>query len=100
MQALFEKHNFRQAPFEWVYDGLSPVMLPDVLSSHKGLCIVLSMLCIIVAAPLGIDLAMMRVPQPASEASLAGVTSALEYGGRRSPASCMVYIHMESCASA
>ena len=72
------KHKFRQAPFEWVYDGLSPVLLPDVLQSHKGLCIVLSMLYIIIAAPLGIDLAMMRVVQPANEASLAGERSAAE----------------------
>lgn len=78
VQALFVKRKFRQAPFEWVYDGLSPVLLPDVLHSHKGLCIVLSMLYIIVAAPFGIDFAMMRVVQPAAEASLAGPSFAAQ----------------------
>jgi Transglutaminase-like superfamily len=75
VQVLFQKHKFRQAPFEWVYDGLSPVLLPDVLQTHKGLCIVLSMLYIMVAAPLNIDLVMMRVPQAPSDASLAGARS-------------------------
>jgi Transglutaminase-like superfamily len=78
VQALFVKRKFRQAPFEWVYDGLSPVLLPDVLHSHKGLCVVLSMLYILVAAPLGVDLVMMRVAPPAAEASLAGPSFAAQ----------------------
>ena len=34
-QVLFHQHKFRQIPFEWVYDGLAPVLLPRVLESRK-----------------------------------------------------------------
>lgn len=72
MQVLFEKHKFRQTPFEWVYDGLSPVLLHDVLESRKGLSIVLAMIYVIVAKPFGHELAMARVPDGPHEDSLAG----------------------------
>ena len=35
LQVLFQEHKFRQVPFEWVYDGLAPVLLPCVLESRK-----------------------------------------------------------------
>lgn len=72
LQLLFKKHKFRQTPFEWVYDGLSPVLIHDVLKSRKGLCIVLATIYVVVAAPLGLQLAMARVPEPAHAESLAG----------------------------
>lgn len=72
-QVLFEKHKFRQKPFEWVYDGLSPVLLQDVLESRSGLSILLATIYVSVAAHLNINLVMTPVPKTANAASLAGV---------------------------
>ena len=66
LQVLFEKHRFRQSPFEWVYDGLSPVLLPDVVESRKGLSIVLAAIYVMVAKELGVRLTMAPLPQAAA----------------------------------
>lgn len=63
MQVLFEQHRFRQTPFEWVYDGLSPVLLADVLASRKGLSIVLATIYVLVGRDVGLTLAMAPVPR-------------------------------------
>ncbi len=63
MQVLFEQHRFRQTPFEWVYDGLSPVLLADVLDSRKGLSIVLATIYVLVGTDVGLTLTMAPVPR-------------------------------------
>lgn len=73
-KVLFEKHKFRQKPFEWVYDGLSPVLLHDVLESRSGLSILLATIYVSVAAHLSprYYLVMAPVPKTPNAASLAG----------------------------
>eukprot|EP01025_Chloroclados_australasicus_P009023 TRINITY_DN1341_c0_g1_i2.p1 TRINITY_DN1341_c0_g1~~TRINITY_DN1341_c0_g1_i2.p1 ORF type:complete len:415 (+),score=24.66 TRINITY_DN1341_c0_g1_i2:109-1245(+) len=34
---FFEEYNFRTPPFEWVYDGLAPLIIADVMKNRKGL---------------------------------------------------------------
>lgn len=72
LQVLFERHRYRQTPFEWVYDGLSPVLLADVLDSRKGLSIVLAIIYVLVGRDLGLALTMAPVPKAPPASSLAG----------------------------
>lgn len=97
-QVLFEKHKFRQKPFEWVYDGLSPVMLQDVLESHSGLSVILATIYVCLAACVGNHLVIAPVPKTANAASLAGAiavrTAAVQC---RTVCSLMMCVHHAKC---
>ncbi len=45
--------RFRQDPYEWVYDGLKPLLLDGLLQTHKGIHISLASLYCAVARRLG-----------------------------------------------
>ena len=48
------KRPFRYEPFEWVYDGLAPLLLPDVLRKRRGVPISLAVVLCGVAHRLGL----------------------------------------------
>ena len=48
--------KFRQEPFEWVYDGLSPLLLDEVLANKKGMSASLAALYTAVGRRLGFHL--------------------------------------------
>ena len=54
------KLRYRFEPFEWVYDGLKPLLLPDVLQTQKGMSLSLAALYCCVARRIGLQL----VPVP------------------------------------
>ncbi|KAF6251695.1 hypothetical protein COO60DRAFT_1558044, partial [Scenedesmus sp. NREL 46B-D3] len=56
-QVLFQRHGrLRCDPFEWVYDGLAPLLLPQVLQTRKGLPLSLAVVAGAVARRLGMPL--------------------------------------------
>eukprot|EP00775_Hariotina_reticulata_P004608 gene4608-4862_t len=55
-QVLFQEHKLRCDPFEWVYDGLAPLLLPDVLQTRKGIPLSLSLITAAVARRLDLPL--------------------------------------------
>uniref|UniRef100_A0A383WP88 Protein SirB1 N-terminal domain-containing protein n=1 Tax=Tetradesmus obliquus TaxID=3088 RepID=A0A383WP88_TETOB len=56
-QVLFQQQGrLRCDPFEWVYDGLAPLMLPQVLQTRKGIPLSLAVLAGAVARRLGMQL--------------------------------------------
>lgn len=48
--------RFRHEPFEWVYEGLAPMFLVNVLSTRKGTPLCLAVLCLAVSCRLGLPL--------------------------------------------
>ena len=48
--------QFREAPFEWVYDGLRPLLIHDVLQSTKGMGASLAIIYCCVGRRLGMDM--------------------------------------------
>ena len=53
--ALFQgPSRFRNAPVEWVYDGLAPLLLPEVLRRRKGVPLALALVLCCVARRLGV----------------------------------------------
>ena len=63
MQRLFHKGRFRQEPYEWVYDGLKPLDIMDVLQTQKGISLSLSVIFLGVARQLGIPMSMVPIPE-------------------------------------
>ncbi|WIA13527.1 hypothetical protein OEZ85_007099 [Tetradesmus obliquus] len=56
-QVLFQQQGrLRCDPFEWVYDGLAPLMLPQVLQTRKGIPLSLAVLAGAVARRLSMQL--------------------------------------------
>jgi hypothetical protein len=54
-QALFTgPSKFKYEPFEWVYDGLSPLLLPHVLARRKGAPLALALATAAAARRLGV----------------------------------------------
>ena len=51
---LFKRLRFKHKPVEWVYDGLAPLLLPDVLRRRKGVPLTLAILYNSVAHRLGL----------------------------------------------
>ncbi|DBB12185.1 hypothetical protein WJX82_000627 [Trebouxia sp. C0006] len=60
-QTLFHKARFRQDPFEWVYEGLSPLDMLDVLTSGKGISLTLAITFAGVARELGIPVSLLPI---------------------------------------
>ncbi|KIY97887.1 hypothetical protein MNEG_10072 [Monoraphidium neglectum] len=52
-KAIFADLKFKHEPLEWVYDGLAPLMLPDVLRRRKGIPIALALAAAALARRLG-----------------------------------------------
>jgi len=44
LQVICEQADIKQQPYEWVYDGLQPLLLDSVLETHKGVHISLAAL--------------------------------------------------------
>ena len=61
LQTLFHKARFRQDPFEWVYEGLSPLDMLDVLTSGKGISLTLAITFAGVARELGIPVSLLPI---------------------------------------
>ena len=59
-QVVHKRHKIRFEPFEWVYDGLKPLLLPDILQTKKGMSHSLAALYCCVARRAG--LALIPVP--------------------------------------
>jgi hypothetical protein len=54
-QAIFTgPSKFKFEPLEWVYDGLSPLLLPHVLSRRKGIPLALALVVAGAARRLGL----------------------------------------------
>ncbi|KAL0030415.1 hypothetical protein WJX79_003060 [Trebouxia sp. C0005] len=60
-QTLFHKARFRQDPFEWVYEGLSPLDMLDVLTSGKGISLTLATTFAGVARELGVPMSLLPI---------------------------------------
>lgn len=63
LQTLFHKGRFRQEPYEWVYDGLKPLDIMDVLETNKGISLTLAVSFLGVARHLGIPMSMVPIPE-------------------------------------
>jgi len=61
LQTLFQKARFRQDPFEWVYQGLQPLNMLDVLRSGKGISLTLAAIFAGVARQLGVPVSLVPV---------------------------------------
>ncbi|KAK9827465.1 hypothetical protein WJX74_003759 [Apatococcus lobatus] len=55
-EVVNRKHRIRFEPFEWVYDGLKPLLLPDILETKKGMSHSLAALYCCVARRAGLQL--------------------------------------------
>lgn len=71
MQVLFSEAKLRNTPFEWVYDGLAPALLPQVLKRRKGMPLSLTLVAAAVARRLGMPMQLLCAAEgpPASTAS-------------------------------
>ncbi|GIL86291.1 hypothetical protein Vretimale_13717 [Volvox reticuliferus] len=56
-QVLFHHLKFRHEPVEWVYDGLAPALLPQVVKRRRGIPLSLAILYCSVARRLGVSAA-------------------------------------------
>eukprot|EP00878_Enallax_costatus_P015726 GHUV01016477.1.p1 GENE.GHUV01016477.1~~GHUV01016477.1.p1 ORF type:complete len:254 (+),score=94.63 GHUV01016477.1:907-1668(+) len=54
-QVLCQQNKLRCDPFEWVYEGLDPLLLPAVISKGKGIPLSLAIAAGAVARRLGMD---------------------------------------------
>lgn len=70
-QGLGRVCGFKEEPVEWVYTGLPPLLLHDVLQSKKGVSAPLAVLTSCVAYRLGVPL----LPAPPSASLGAGARS-------------------------
>ena len=62
LQVVRQDLKFRQEPFEWVYDGLKPLLLDEVLTSQKGMHISLAAVYTATGRRLGLQLLPQQVP--------------------------------------
>ncbi|GLC36810.1 hypothetical protein PLESTB_000780600 [Pleodorina starrii] len=56
-EELFHQRRFKHEPVEWVYDGLAPALLPQVLRRQRGIPLSLAVLYCSVARRLGVPAA-------------------------------------------
>ena len=94
LQVLFRDKRLKQEPYEWVYDGLQPLMVSDVLRTGKGMALSLALIYAFVARRLGLALGLIRVPtvgghevylqQPLSSASRTSWSQTLSSAQRAS----------------
>ena len=63
LQTLFYKGRYRQEPYEWVYEGLKPLDMMDVLQTGKGISLTLSVIFLGIARQLNIPMSMVPIPE-------------------------------------
>lgn len=63
VQVLYGRYRYRYRPFEWVYEGLKPLLLPDVLRRRRGAPLSLAVLVAAVGRRVGLAL----TPIPAAD---------------------------------
>ena len=73
-QIVRHRHGYKVKPFEWLYEGLQPLLLPDVLARKWGIPLALS----IVYTCLGLRLGVALVPQKV-RLSPGGLPSQMSY---------------------
>ena len=86
LQVLFEDLNFKERPFEWVYEGLQPLELPHVLNARVGPSLTLAALWSCVAGACRLSHVIVPVPQGGPAAAVADVCTGTLLQGLRSPA--------------
>ncbi|KAL3151872.1 hypothetical protein ABBQ38_012834 [Trebouxia sp. C0009 RCD-2024] len=62
-KTMFHKGRFRQEPYEWVYDGLKPLDIVDVVYTNKGISLTLAVTFLGIARHLGIPMSMVPIPE-------------------------------------
>lgn len=55
-QVVRQSHGFKTKPFEWLYEGLQPLLLPDVLARKWGIPLSLAVLYTCIGLRLGVSL--------------------------------------------
>jgi hypothetical protein len=79
LQSLFKgPERLRCEPFEWVYEGLSPLLLPDCLAARRAAPAAAAVAAAAVGARLGLPL--LPLPAEAAPAGLAGPRAAAPAG--------------------
>jgi hypothetical protein len=71
-QVLFKQAKLRNAPFEWVYDGLAPALLPQVLARSKGMPLALALVVAAVARRLGVRMRLLCAPEAIQSSTASG----------------------------
>lgn len=72
-KVICEEGDIKQQPYEWVYDGLKPLLLDNVLETHKGIHISLAALYCAV----GRRLSCYVIPEIATRAASVGAPAGL-----------------------
>lgn len=72
LQVLFKQAKLRNAPFEWVYDGLAPALLPQVLARSKGMPLALALVAAAVARRLGVRMRLLCAPEAIQASTASG----------------------------
>lgn len=72
VQVLFQQAKLRNAPFEWVYDGLAPALLPQVLKRSKGMPLSLALVAAAVGRRLGMQLQLLCAPEGTGPSTASG----------------------------
>ncbi len=55
LQVMFQELKFKSEPLEWVYDGLSPALLGEVVACRKGTPLALALVFALAAQRLGLQ---------------------------------------------
>lgn len=72
LQVLFKQARLRNAPFEWVYDGLAPALLPKVVQQRKGMPLALALAAAAVGRRLGMRLQLLCAPEGLQASTASG----------------------------
>jgi hypothetical protein len=81
-QVVFKHAKLRNAPFEWVYDGLAPALLPQVLHTSKGMPLSLALAAAGVGSRLGMQLQLVCAPEQQQASTRSGVCGCVPRGRR------------------
>lgn len=76
-QVLFKQAKLRNAPFEWVYDGLAPALVPQVLATGKGMPLSLALVAAAVARRLGVQMQLLCAPEDMGSTTASGALCAV-----------------------
>ncbi len=73
-QVMFTKapFKFKYEAVEWVYDGLAPMLLPDVLVRRKGIPLTLALVYCLLAQRLGVPTSLVCVNDAQAPSALEG----------------------------
>ena len=67
LQVLFEDLKYKNYPFEWVYEGVAPALLTEVVKRQKGMPITLACLYwLVVSKTCGLQLDMVHKLPPSA----------------------------------